>query len=163
MAFERFTKDARAAVLSASEEAARSSGQTTLEAEHLLLALAVHPDLRHLGLKHDELVTALEQEEERSLAAVGISASEFELPVIHPRPAKPKLATSAKLALQRAAEIAVGRRERRIRAGHLLQGVLAAERGRVPRALGIAGVDVDQLRAQIGESRGTPGSHQSDA
>jgi hypothetical protein len=39
MAVERFTKDARAAVLAASEEEARSSGQSTVEAEHLLLEL----------------------------------------------------------------------------------------------------------------------------
>jgi ATP-dependent Clp protease ATP-binding subunit ClpA len=149
MAFQRFTPDARAAVLSASEEAARSSGQATLEAEHLLLALATHPDLRRLGLDRDELVAALEQEELRSLAAVGIAASDFDLPVRHRGQRKPKLATSAKLALQRAAEIAVGRRERRVRAAHLLHGVLAAERGRVPRALLIAGIDIDELRARI--------------
>jgi ATP-dependent Clp protease ATP-binding subunit ClpA len=149
MAFERFTKDARAAVLSASEEAARSSGHATVEAEHLLLALAVHVDLRELGLDHDELVAALAAEEERSLAAVGIASSDFDLPVRHRGRRKPKLATSAKLALQRAATIAVRRGERRIHAGHLLHGVLAAEHGRVPRALQIAGIDVDELRARI--------------
>jgi hypothetical protein len=31
----------------------------------------------------------------------------------------------------------------------LLAGVLGAEQGRVPRALQIAGVDVDELRAQL--------------
>jgi ATP-dependent Clp protease ATP-binding subunit ClpA len=149
MAFERFTKDARAAVLTASEKEARSSGQGTIEAEHLLLALAAHPDLRELGLDHEALVAALVQEEERSLAAVGIAAGDFGLPVTRSRRPKPKLATSAKLALQRALTIAVDRGERRIHAGHLLYGVLAAERGRVPRALQIAGIDVDELRARI--------------
>jgi hypothetical protein len=54
--------------------------------------------------------------------------------------------------LQQAADavsIAVNRGERRIHAGHVLYGVLAAEHGRVPRALLIAGIDVDDLRAQI--------------
>lgn len=149
MAFERFTKDARAAVLTASEEEARSSGQGTIEAEHLLLALAAHPDLRELGLDHETLGAALAQEDERSLAAVGIAAGDFYLPVTRSRRPKPKLARSAKLALQRALTIAVDRGERRIHAGHLLYGVLAAERGRVPRALRIAGIDVDELRARI--------------
>jgi ATP-dependent Clp protease ATP-binding subunit ClpA len=149
MAFERFTKNARTAVLTASEEEARSSGQGTIEAEHLLLALAAHPELRKLGLDHDGLVAALAQEEERSLAAVGIAADDFGLPVVPRRRPKPKLATSAKLALQRALRLAVDRGERRIHAGHLLYGVLAAEHGRVPRALQIAGIDVDELRVRI--------------
>jgi ATP-dependent Clp protease ATP-binding subunit ClpA len=148
MAFERLTKDARAAVLAASEEEARSTGHGSVEAEHLLLALAAHPDLSGLGLDHDALAAALAQEEERSLAAVGVAAGDFEMPIRRGR-RKPKLATSAKLALQRALTIAVKRGERRIQAGHLLHGVLAAEQGRVPRALQIAGTDVDELRAQI--------------
>ena len=54
--------------------------------------------------------------------------------------------------LQQAADavsIAVNRGERRIHAGHVLYGLLAAEHGRVPRALLIAGIDVDELPAQI--------------
>jgi hypothetical protein len=111
--------------------------------------LAAHPDLRKLGLDHDQLIAALAQEEERSLAAVGIAASDFDLPVRHPGRLKPKLATSAKLALHRAATSAVKRGERRIHARHSLHGVLAAEHGRVPRALQIAGIDIDELRAHI--------------
>jgi ATP-dependent Clp protease ATP-binding subunit ClpA len=148
MAFERFTKDARAAVLAALGEA-RSSGQSAVEAEHLLLALAAHPDLHKLGLNRDELVAALAQEEERSLAAVGITAVDFDLPVARRGNSAPKLATSAKLALQRGLTIAVKHGGRRIQARHVLGGVLAAEHGRVPRALQIAGIDIDQLRAQI--------------
>ena len=63
MAFERFTKDARAAVLGARQEA-RSTGQRTVESEHLLLALAARPEL---GLDRDRLAEALAQEEEQSL------------------------------------------------------------------------------------------------
>jgi hypothetical protein len=83
------------------------------------------------------------------LAAVGIASGDFDLPVTRRGRRKPKLATSAKLALQRGLTIAVNRGERRIHAGHVLYGVLAAEHGRVPRALLIAGTDVDELRAQI--------------
>jgi Clp amino terminal domain, pathogenicity island component len=32
---------------------------------------------------------------------------------------------------------------------HLLLGVIAAEHGRVPRALKIAGIDIDELRSRI--------------
>ncbi len=148
MAFERLTKDARAAIVAAVEEA-RATGRGSVEAEHLLLALASHPDLRALGLDHGELAAALAQEEERSLAAVGIAAGDFAMGVGHRNPRRPKLATSAKLALQRAVTTAVKRGDRRIRAAHLLHGVLAAEHGRVPRTLRIAGIDIDELRAQV--------------
>lgn len=148
MAFERSTKQARATVLAATEEA-RSSGQFAVEAEHLLLALSDHPDLERLGLDHDQLIAALDREEERSLASVGIAAADFDLPAARRGTRRPKLGTSAKLALERSMTIAAKRGARRIRASHLLHGVLAAQRGRVPRALQIAGIDVDELRALI--------------
>jgi ATP-dependent Clp protease ATP-binding subunit ClpA len=148
MAFERFTKDARATVLAALEEA-RSSGQSAAEAEHLLLALAAHPDLHRFRLDRDKLVAALAQEEERSLAAVGIATADFDLSAAHRTDSTPKLATSAKLALQRGLTIAVKQGGRRIQAIHVLGGVLATEHGRVPRALQIAGINIDELRAQI--------------
>jgi ATP-dependent Clp protease ATP-binding subunit ClpA len=148
MAFQRFTKDARAAVLAACQEAG-SSGRSAVEAEHLLLALTARPDLHKLGLDRAELVDALAQEEERSLAAVGIAGADFDLPATRRGNSTPKLATSAKLALQRGSVIAGKSGERRIQASHVLGGVLAAEHGRVPRALQIAGIDIDELRSQI--------------
>jgi ATP-dependent Clp protease ATP-binding subunit ClpA len=149
MTFERFAKDARAAVLAAAEEEAGIAGQGVVEAEHLLLALASRPELRQLGLDHEELSAALEREEEQSLAAVGVAAADHDLPAPRRRARGPKMATSTKLALQRAAGVAVRRGDRRIGAQHLLLGVLAAEHGRVPRALDIAGIDVPELRARI--------------
>jgi ATP-dependent Clp protease ATP-binding subunit ClpA len=148
MAFERFTPDARAAVLGAREQA-RTLGHHTVESEHLLLALAARPEFHALGLDHDELATALAQEAERSLAAVGVAAGELEPAVGARAPRKLQFATSAQLALQRAAAVAAARGDRRLHAGHVLLGVLAAQNGRVPRALRIAGVDVDELRAQL--------------
>jgi ATP-dependent Clp protease ATP-binding subunit ClpA len=148
MAFERFTTDARAAVVGAREQA-QTLGHHTIESEHLLLAFASRPDFYALGLDHDELVNALAQEEERSLASVGVAAGELE-PAVAPRaPRKLQFATSAKLALQRAMAVAVARGDRRLDAGDVLLGVLAAEHGRVPRALRIAGIDVEDLRAQL--------------
>jgi hypothetical protein len=43
---------------------------------------------------------------------------------------------------------AVARSDRRLAGGHILLGVLAAEAGTVPRALALAGVDRDDLRAR---------------
>jgi ATP-dependent Clp protease ATP-binding subunit ClpA len=145
MAFERFTRDARAAVVAAREEA-RTSGQHTVESEHLLLALAARPEF---GLHRQRLVDALAHEEEQSLAAVGVAASELEPRTRSRAGREPQFATSSKLALHRAVGAAAKRGDRRLTAGHLLLGVIAAEHGRVPRALRIADINVDDLRARI--------------
>lgn len=148
MAFERFTRDARATVMAAREEAL-AAGHATIEAEHLLLALSARPDLQGLGLDRERLLYALAAEEERSLAAVGVAASESDAPMGSRRPRDPQFATSAKLVLQRAVSAAAKRGDRRLDARHVLLGVLGARHGRVPRALEIAEVDVDALRARI--------------
>ncbi len=145
MAFERFTKDARAAVLGARLEA-RSTGQRTVESEHLLLALAARPEF---GLDCDRLAKALAQEEEQSLAAVGVAAGELEPRATPHAPREPQFATSAKLALQRAVALAAKRGDRRLTAGHVLLGVIAADHGRVRRVLRIAEIDVDELRTRV--------------
>jgi ATP-dependent Clp protease ATP-binding subunit ClpA len=142
MAFERFARDARAAVVAARDEA-RTSGQHSVESEHLLLALAARPEF---GLDRDRLVDALGHEEEQSLAAVGVAASELEPRTRRRAPPEPQFATSSKLAVTRAVAAAGRRGERPLTAGHLLLGVLAAEHGRVPRALRIAEIDVAELR-----------------
>ena len=139
--FERFTRDARAVVKCAEGEA-RGQGSPTIEAEHFLLALAAADEVP--GLDHDAVLDALAAERERSLLAVGIAADEFDLPsapVVNPR-----IAQSAKLALERSVRAAVARSDRSIKAGHVLLGVLAAEAGTVPRALAAAGVDRQELR-----------------
>jgi ATP-dependent Clp protease ATP-binding subunit ClpA len=146
MAAVRFTKDARTFVLTHAREEALGRGEDVIEAQHLMLAVADHPDLRDLGLDRERLVAALAEEEQRSLAAVGVSSGEFDLSCTARRPRKAKLAASSKLALHRAVKLAVGRGERRVSAHHVLWGVLAADLGRVPRALQLAGVDIDELR-----------------
>jgi ATP-dependent Clp protease ATP-binding subunit ClpA len=142
--FERFTHEARRVVKSA-ETLASGLGSPTIEAEHLLLALAdCEPVLAEVGLDHDGVLAALEAERDRSLLAVGISAADFDLP---PAPlTRPRMAASSKAALERAVRAAVARSDKRIAGGHILLGVLAAEAGTVPRALAIAGVDRDELR-----------------
>jgi ATP-dependent Clp protease ATP-binding subunit ClpA len=142
--FERFTHEARRVVKSA-ETLASGLGSPTIEAEHLLLALAdCEPVLAEVGLDHDGVLAALEAERDRSLLAVGISAADFDLP---PAPlTRPRMAASSKAALERAVRAAVARSDKRIAGGHILLGVLAAEAGTVPRALAVAGVDRDELR-----------------
>jgi ATP-dependent Clp protease ATP-binding subunit ClpA len=146
--FERFTREARQ-VVKAAETQARGMGSPTIEAEHLLLALAsCDPPLAALaaaGLDHDAVLVALDSERERSLIAVGITAGDFDLPPAPPT-LKPRFAASAKTALERALRGAVARSDRRLESGHILLGVLAAEAGTVPRALELAGVDRVELR-----------------
>jgi ATP-dependent Clp protease ATP-binding subunit ClpA len=146
--FERFAKESKAVVIAAREEAV-SMGAPTLEAEHLLLALArdSHSDagrvLAQSGLDYDGVRTALEREFERSLAAVGVSASAFEpADVSLPTAGTPRWATSSKSVFKRAHDALKAHGGRRLTPTHLLLGVLAAEAGTVPRAL--AAVDVDR-------------------
>ena len=148
--FNRFARDARAVVNNA-VGIAREQGSPRIEAEHLLLAVARDdcPAARAMaeqGLDYEELVAALERENERSLAAVGVTAEAgpFSRAVEDPR-----FATSAKLALERALRAAVARHDRQIACAHVALGVLRAQVGTVPRALAIAGVDRAELSAAI--------------
>ncbi len=130
---------------------ARELGSSSVEAEHLLLAVASSegPTARTLhdhGLDFDGIALALAAETERSLAAVGVSAAPLDFA---PKVGRPQFATSAKVALERMLKLALVRREKPLTTNHLVLGVLAAERGTVPRALECAGVDRDALRAAV--------------
>ena len=144
--FERFTTDARAAVQAAVNDA-RAAGQSTVEAEHLLLALTTSPELQSLGLDREQLAEALIAEERHSLAAVGLSTEQYQHAA--PRTQQPPFGASAKLALQRGVKLAQQHGSRQFRSQELLEGVLAAEHGRIPRALDLAGIDVAELRSRI--------------
>jgi ATP-dependent Clp protease ATP-binding subunit ClpA len=144
--FNKFTVEARAAVGDA-VEIARDLGATSVEAEHLLLAVSRGSDptarvLADAGLDFDGLCAALVAETTRSLAAVGVTAD-----VMHfaPFTERPKLATSAKLALERALRAAIADDDKRLTARHLVLGTLRATTGTVPRALDCAGVDRAEL------------------
>jgi ATP-dependent Clp protease ATP-binding subunit ClpA len=144
--FSRFTSDARRIVRCAENEA-RDFGSPAVEAEHLLLALTWTDEatMAAAGLDREAVALALQAERERSLTAVGISAADFDPP---PRriDGHPRMAASARLALERAVNAAAARKARRIVAGHILLGILQAEAGTVPRALAQAGVDRQELR-----------------
>jgi ATP-dependent Clp protease ATP-binding subunit ClpA len=146
--FQRIAGDARRVVLAAAEEEAAVRSSPTIEAEHLLLALAAAPGLPASallageGLDHDGVLAALERETERSLAAVGVAAEAFALQGPPPAPRRrPRFAASGRLALERAVRTTAARGDRRVTAEHLLVGVLRADLGTVPRALEVAGVD----------------------
>ena len=146
----RFTKEART-VVDDSIQVARDLGAPTVEAEHLLLAVAkadtpVARVLGAAGLDFDGLAAALNAETARSLAAVGVSADAlfFSLYVERPR-----LATSAKLVLERALRVAVARKDKHIGSEHITLGALRATTGTVPRALECAGVDRIELTRRV--------------
>jgi ATP-dependent Clp protease ATP-binding subunit ClpA len=148
MPFQHFAKHTRAVVAAAVREEATTDGRGLVEAEHLLLALAASPQLTHLGLDHDQLASALIHEEQQSLAAVGVVADE--LPRAgSPRGGSPRLAASAKQAIERAAKITAKRGQRQMTAQTLLLGVIGAEHGRVPRTLQLAEIDISKLRARL--------------
>jgi ATP-dependent Clp protease ATP-binding subunit ClpA len=149
--FNRFTKDARTAVGDATL-VAREEGATAVEAEHLLLAITRHDSavahvLHAHGLDYDGLAAALVTETERSLAAVGVTAEAL---AFSPFVETPKLATSAKHALELSLRISLERADRRIGSGHVVLAILRAKAGRVPRTLAIAGVDRAELAAKVG-------------
>jgi ATP-dependent Clp protease ATP-binding subunit ClpC len=136
--FQRFTKDARAIVLDA-HAIARELGSPTVEAEHMLLASARTG--RIAGLDEHTLRDALERETERSLAAVGVTAG---TPEFSPYVGDPKLATTAKTALQNALRESVARNDKTIGAAHITAAILRPKHGTVARALQIGGLeDVD--------------------
>ena len=140
--FERFAKPAREAVTEASH-IARDMGATTIEAEHLLLAVTATDTraarvLRAAGLDEEGLREALLAETTRSLAAVGVTVDALSF---SPFVQTPKFGSSAKLALERALKVALARGDKRIEAEHITLAALQPAVGTVPRALECAGVD----------------------
>jgi ATP-dependent Clp protease ATP-binding subunit ClpA len=146
----RFTKEARL-VVDDSVTVARDLGAPSVEAEHLLLAVAAGDTptanvMRGAGLDFDGLAAALVAETARSLAAVGVTA---DAPHFSPFVERPRLATSGKLVLERALKIAVARGDKHIGSEHITLGALRATTGTVPRALECAGVDRVELTARV--------------
>ena len=148
--FERFSREARQVVKRSHEEAA-ALGSPTIEAEHLLIALAGPGSvLADAGLSRERLVAALDEEIEESLATIGFDAGPLLDQAPRAESTRPRWGQSAKLALRRCLQVAEQRGERRLGPVHLLLAVLAAEAGTVPRVLRVAGVDPDDLMAAIG-------------
>jgi D-alanyl-D-alanine carboxypeptidase len=141
------------AVITRAEHEANEDGSPTVEASHLLLAVAGEPDpgvqelLTSAGLGQDAIRDALAREFEHSLSVVGVVSSAYELPKPSRLPTHPGMGTSAKLALERG--FASVPRKKDLRPAHLLLGILSAQAGTVPRALAMAGVDHEELTARV--------------
>lgn len=136
---------------------AQAAGSATIEAEHLLLAVAAEQEsttrrlLSSAGLDHRTIRDALDREFRRGLDVAGVSYSEGCLP--GPRSTRERPSTvgeSAKLAIDRGIA-AVGDRKD-LRPAHVLLGILQLKVGTVPRALALAGVDQADLKARTQES-----------
>jgi ATP-dependent Clp protease ATP-binding subunit ClpA len=150
--FDKYLKT----VLDRAEIEARSDGSATVEAQHLLLAIAADPDtltgrvLASVGLDCRAIREALHREFEHSLSAAGVSVPASDLvPATPDRQRVPHLAASIQLVLERGVKSA-GRQD--LQPLHLLLGILQAEVGTVPRALQLAGIDRAYLIARVRES-----------
>lgn len=147
------------AVITRAQLEASDDGSATVEAPHLLLAVAAEPEpvtrgvLDSLGLDAAAVRQALNREFEHSLSVVGVSRTSYELPRPSRMPARPSMGTSAKLVLERAFTTY---RKKELRPAHVLLGLLSAQVGTVPRALALAGVDredaLERLRRALAEA-----------
>jgi ATP-dependent Clp protease ATP-binding subunit ClpA len=149
------------AIIVRAEHEARDDGSATIEAQHLLLAIAgereagTHEILASVGVDYRAIRDALDREFEHSLSTVGVSRAAFDFPPPTGSSAQPKMGASAKLVLERGfASVA---RKKDLRPMHLLLGVLRAEVGTVPRALAMAGIDQVDLRARVLQALTTEG------
>jgi ATP-dependent Clp protease ATP-binding subunit ClpA len=150
----RLSRSLRTTVLLAVEEAQRRNAPT-VEAEHLLLALALPPEtpaqraLVRAGLDHAGVEAALRAEREAGLRAAGVEPVPEERLRAAPRPHRPRWGASAREALVAAHRAAAGHRgghPARTVESDLLAGILDLQLGTVPRALAIAGIDLTTLR-----------------
>lgn len=154
MIFTKFPNESRSIVAGA-REIASEEVPPSLEAEHLLLALAraepkgVHDVLVDAGLSYEGIRDALDSEVEGSLEMVGVRVGELDLRATPGVSSAPRWGQSAKIALERSLKTADARSDRRITPAHILLGILAATRGMVPRALTRAGIDRAELRDQV--------------
>jgi D-alanyl-D-alanine carboxypeptidase len=141
------------AIIVRAQHEAREDGSATVEAPHLLLAVAGEPEpttrevLDSAGLDQQAIRAALKREFEHSLSAVGVSSASYELPLPSRLPTHPAMGTSAKLALERG--FASVPRKKDLRPAHVLLGILSAQVGTVPRALALVGIDRDDLTARV--------------
>lgn len=139
------------AVLSRAIDEASARRSTTVEAEHLLLALATDEGLiaakvlADAGLTHDAIEAALDQERAESLAAAGIGPVDESCLAATPRQVRPGWGPSVKEAILRGKKPVISDGRHRPSETELLIGILQANLGTVPRMLAIAGIDRGDL------------------
>ena len=151
----QYVKDIRALLVRGARDEARRDGSRTIEAEHVLLALAATRTtsaarmLAEAGLTEDAIRAALGREWEHSLAVAGIAVRIGLLPMATPEHGRdPHIGESTKLLLKRAMDAPPKIGAGRIGPTRILVGLLDTDRGRVARALQVAGVDRTALRAK---------------
>jgi ATP-dependent Clp protease ATP-binding subunit ClpA len=153
-----------AGILDRARQEARDAGSATVEAQHLLLAVAAaeepatHRLLAAAGLTHARLREALDREYRQSLATAGVRPATLDgLPARGAPPGVPGMGSSVKLALHRG--FGSISRKRDLRPAHLLLGILRADVGTVPRALALAGVDRADLIRRAERSLAAEAGH----
>ncbi|MFI0485577.1 Clp protease N-terminal domain-containing protein [Actinomadura sp. 9N215] len=153
---QEFGKYVKAVMERATDEA-QETGSATVEAEHVLLAIAAEPEsttrelLNSAGLDHQRIRDALDEEFRRSLGTAGVVVEGRELPRPRRSAKRPsRMGASVKLILERG--VATAGNKRNLRPAHLLLGVLQLNVGTVPRALAMTGADLDELAARVRRS-----------
>ncbi|MGH3242755.1 MAG: Clp protease N-terminal domain-containing protein [Spirillospora sp.] len=151
--FGRYVK----AVMERATDEAQETGSATVEAEHVLLAIAAEPEsgirdlLTSAGLDQQRIRDALDEEFRRSLVAAGVVVEGRELPRPRRSAKRPsRMGASVKLILERGVVTATNKRS--LRPAHVLLGVLQLNVGTVPRALALTGADLDELTARVRRS-----------
>lgn len=150
--FERFDPDARAAVVHARDEAARS-GKREVGTEHLLLGLLSRPGhasdaLTAAGADARDLRAQIAPSDaDATLAGAAAEGSERlspqdtdeELPMTH----------HARRALELAVQATQRFKHRNISSGHLLLGIIDQPHNGAVQALSVAGIRVGTLRSDV--------------
>lgn len=137
-------------------DVAAAGGFETVEAEHLLVALAQHADaptaraLQALGMTERAVRTALDDEYAGALNVVGVSDALATRPTLpNGSAATPTWGQSATLVLGRALQAAAHRGQGRIGDRHLLIALSQAEAGVIPRVLATLDVDASDIEAAL--------------
>jgi ATP-dependent Clp protease ATP-binding subunit ClpA len=164
MIFNRFAREARACVGAAVEEA-RALGHDSIGDEDLLLGIlrsdegAAAEALSALGITLEGAREESERMASDALASVGISLEDIRAqagdafdPRI-PEGRRIPFSPRAKKVLERALREAVGLRDNRIGAEHVLLGILSDEGGTAVRLLGRMGVSTEVLEERLRAAR----------
>lgn len=155
---DRLPQPVRGVFTKAVTEAQRRAA-SVIAPEHLLLALTLDTEapaaslLAEFGLDHDTLDEALDEEQARSLAVVGIADLDPDLLDATRIAVRPAWASTTREVFRRAQPPGGRNRRRRSVELDLLAGIVTANVGTVPRALFYAGVDRDALIGRVTRER----------
>jgi ATP-dependent Clp protease ATP-binding subunit ClpA len=145
--FERFSRDARRAVVRA-QEAAMRMGAEQVEPEHLLLALAEGSNaaaraMAEAGLDPDAIAQTIEADLAAMLEVVGVPPSVLDAAPARPRADRPRLSMHAKTVLEHALREGIRSGE------HVLLGALRPPGPTLARVLARHDVEPERLAALV--------------